>query len=135
MLHFLSAPAAMVLYFDDRTRITSLTIRELTLVDFAPYDESFAVYQQWKGLKSVDSNSLLRQPYYSEGTSTDSKSESVALRIRLPVHPMVSDFSRFFQFRRTLEVRQPKLIAAGFTLTLVVLPKLWLFAMAQPRGE
>jgi len=55
----------------DRTGITSPTIRELTLDQFPTYDEMFAVYQQWKGLTNVDSNSLMSQPYYSDGTGKE----------------------------------------------------------------
>ncbi|NQV29079.1 MAG: DEAD/DEAH box helicase family protein [Rhodopirellula sp.] len=55
----------------DRTDITSPTERELTLDEFPTYDELWAVYQQWKGLTSADSHSLISQPYYSDGSGKE----------------------------------------------------------------
>jgi type I restriction enzyme R subunit len=55
----------------DRTGITNPAERELSLDEFPTYDEMFTVYQQWKELTNVDSNSLMSQPYYSDGTGKE----------------------------------------------------------------
>ncbi len=55
----------------DRTGITSPKVRELTLDEFPTFEEMIAVYQQWKGLTNVGSDSLLAQPYYTDGTGKE----------------------------------------------------------------
>ena len=57
--------------FHDRTGITSPVERELTLDQFPSYDELLTLYKQWKGIVSVEQQSLISQPYHSDGTDKE----------------------------------------------------------------
>ena len=52
----------------DRTGITSPTEREIALNDFPTRQELLAVYRQWRGIDTEDQESLIAQPYHTDGT-------------------------------------------------------------------
>ncbi len=55
----------------DRTGITSPVERELTLEQFPTQEELLAIYKQWKNITTPDQQSLISQPYYSDGTDKE----------------------------------------------------------------
>ncbi len=55
----------------DRTGITQPTERELTLEEFPAYDDLWAIYRQWKGLKSAPQQKLIAQPYHTDGSGKE----------------------------------------------------------------
>ncbi|MBL8856311.1 MAG: DEAD/DEAH box helicase family protein [Planctomycetaceae bacterium] len=52
----------------DRTGLTTPTERELALDQFPTYDELLAIDKQWKGIQTSAQETILTQPYYSDGT-------------------------------------------------------------------
>lgn len=55
----------------DRTGLTQPVEREVSLDDFPKLDELWYVYQQWKGLTTESSTTLVEQPYYSDGSGRE----------------------------------------------------------------
>ena len=55
----------------DRTGLTQPVEREVSLDDFPKLDELWHVYQQWKGLTTESSTTLVEQPYYSDGSGRE----------------------------------------------------------------
>ncbi len=52
----------------DRTGLTMPVERELSLDQFPTQDELLAIFKQWKGIATPEQQSLLSQPYYTDGT-------------------------------------------------------------------
>lgn len=57
--------------FHDRTGLTSPVERELSLDEFPTLQSLWPIYQQWKGLTTESSESIISQPYYSDGSGKE----------------------------------------------------------------
>merc|ERR1712000_499160 len=55
----------------DRTGITTPVTRELSLDEFPTLQSLWPIYQQWKGLTTESSESIISQPYYSDGSGKE----------------------------------------------------------------
>ena len=55
----------------DRTGVTQLIERELSLEDFPTHDELWAIYRQWKGIQSESQKKLVSQPYHADGSGKE----------------------------------------------------------------
>jgi len=55
----------------DCSGITQPTERELSLEEFPTHDDLWAIYQQWKGLKSPAQKKLISQPYHTDGSGME----------------------------------------------------------------
>ena len=55
----------------DRSGITQPTEQELSLEEFPTYDDLWAIYQQWKGLKLPAQKKLITQPYHTDGSGME----------------------------------------------------------------
>lgn len=55
----------------DRTGLTLPIEREVSLDDFPTLDELWHAYQQWKGLTTESSTTLVEQPFYSDGSGRE----------------------------------------------------------------
>ncbi|MCU7885080.1 MAG: DEAD/DEAH box helicase family protein, partial [Candidatus Thiodiazotropha sp. (ex Lucinoma annulata)] len=55
----------------DRTGITQPTEREVSLNEFPTYDDLWAIFQQWKGIKTEQQTRLITQPYHTDSTDKE----------------------------------------------------------------
>ncbi|WP_395344686.1 EcoAI/FtnUII family type I restriction enzme subunit R [Ningiella sp. W23] len=55
----------------DRTALTTPTEKELSLDEFPSLQSIWPIYQQWKGLTTESSESIISQPYYSDGSGKE----------------------------------------------------------------
>ena len=55
----------------DRTGITQPTEREVSLEEFPAYDDLWAIFQQWKGIKTEQQTRLITQPYHTDSTDKE----------------------------------------------------------------
>ena len=54
--------------FHDRTGLTSPTEREIALHNLPSKDDLWKLYQQWKGLTGPETNRLIEEPLYKDGS-------------------------------------------------------------------
>jgi type I restriction enzyme, R subunit len=57
----------------DLTGITLPAERELTLDEFPTQDELWTIYKQWKGIATPEQESLISQPYHTDGTDKEAR--------------------------------------------------------------
>jgi type I restriction enzyme R subunit len=55
----------------DRTGLTQPVIRELSLEEFPKLDELWPIFQEWKGITSPKSATIIDQPYYTDGSGKE----------------------------------------------------------------
>lgn len=55
----------------DRTGLTQPVIREHTLEEFPKLDELWPIYKDWKGISSPKVQSIIEQPYYTDGSGRE----------------------------------------------------------------
>lgn len=55
----------------DRTGLTQPVIRELTPEKFPKLDELWPIYKEWKGIDTPEAQSIIEQPYYTDGSGRE----------------------------------------------------------------